>query len=243
MRAMAGVEAIQTPFGEGLRLGAPVLVAGEAQAPLSAASLPIWAKIPVEGPAPALMAAPSRLTQLNPTLFSPRGDGPGRFRRGRLIHGLLERLPEVAPAQRAQAAQTWLARQGAREAEAHAYAQEAMRIIDDARFGPLFGPLSRAEAPIVGTAAGRPVRGVVDRLAIDAARVLVLDYKTDRPAPREAAAAPAAYVTQLALYREVLRAVFPGKHVVCALLWTEQPLLMELAPTQLDDAFARFADG
>jgi ATP-dependent helicase/nuclease subunit A len=243
MVGMEGVESFETPFGEGLRLGAPLLVVKETHAPLMAAVFPDWAKTPLQGPAPVLTAAPSRLARLDPTQFSPRGDGPRRFRRGRLIHGLLERLPETAPARREQAALTWLARQGALEEEALAYAQEAMRIIDDKRFGALFAPMSRAEAPIVGTAAGRPVRGVVDRLAVDGARVLVLDYKTDRPAPREAARAPQAYVTQLSLYREVLRAVFPGKQVVCALLWTEQPLLMELAPTQLDEAFAQFAGG
>jgi len=41
----------------------------------------------------------------------------------------------------------------------------------------------------------------------------------------------------------VLRAVFPDKRVECALLWTESPLLMELAPTQLDAAFAQFSGG
>ena len=72
-------------------------------------------------------------------------------------------------------------------------------------------------------------------------RVLVLDFKTDRPPPTDAAAAPDSYVMQLALYREVLRKIFPGKTVSCALLWTEKPHLMELPDSRLDAVFATFA--
>jgi ATP-dependent helicase/nuclease subunit A len=105
----------------------------------------------------------------------------------------------------------------------------------------VFSLTSRAEAPIVGVVNGKAVRGVVDRLAVEKDRVLVLDFKTDRPAPTDAAAAPDSYVMQLALYREVLRKIFPGKAVSCALLWTEKPHLMELPDARLDDVFATFA--
>jgi ATP-dependent helicase/nuclease subunit A len=87
------------------------------------------------------------------------------------------------------------------------------------------------------------VRGVVDRLAVEGDRVLVLDFKTDRPAPQHAEKAPRAYVLQLALYRDVLRNIFPGKAVDCALLWTEAPLLMALPEALLDAAMAEFQRG
>jgi ATP-dependent helicase/nuclease subunit A len=137
----------------------------------------------------------------------------------------------------------WLSRQGVALDEARVFAREAMSVIDDVRFAPAFGPSSRAEAPIVGEAAGKAVRGVVDRLAVDNERVMVIDFKTDRPAPIDADGAPEPYVLQLALYREVLRSIFPGKHVSCALLWTEAPHLMELPDTRLTAAFEAFARG
>jgi ATP-dependent helicase/nuclease subunit A len=242
MRGLAA-DACDTPFGEGLRIGALLTAATDITAPAAVTELPRWAKSSLVGAARVETAAPSRVAHVNPALFSPRGDGQRRFRRGRLIHGLLERLPDVAPERREQAAHAWLARQGVNEEDARLYAREAMNVIEDMRFAALFGAKSRAEAPIVGVAAGRPVRGVVDRLAVDDERVMVLDYKTDRPAPHDAADAPRPYVTQLALYREVLRAVFPGKRVECALLWTESPRLMELPQAQLDAAFAQFAGG
>ena len=235
-----GAEDIETPFGPGKRWG-EVLHADE-QAPTQRAALPLphWARTTAPGAAQIQIAAPSRIQRIDPALFSPRRDGQRRFRRGRLIHGLLERLPEISTERRADAARAWLQRQGAEEAEIESYAREALGVIDDARFAAAFGPQSRAEAPIVGEAAGKAVRGVVDRLAIDGARVLVLDFKTDRPAPQKVENTPDAYVLQLALYRDVLRKIFPGKTVECALLWTEAPLLMELPETRLDAALQQF---
>jgi ATP-dependent helicase/nuclease subunit A len=236
-------ETIETPFGEGLRLGKPATVDAQVQAPHETTVLPVWAHTPAPGAIRIEVAAPSRLHRIDPALFSPRGEGQKRFRRGRLIHGLLERLPELAPEKREAAARAWLARQGADEAETEAFAREALTVINDARFAAVFSQSSRAEAPIVGEAAGKAVRGVVDRLAVDDKRVIVLDFKTDRPAPTDAAAAPDSYVLQLALYREVLRKIFPGKVVSCTLLWTEKPHLMELPEDRLDSVFATFARG
>ncbi len=234
---------IETPFGEGLRYGAPLQADPQAKTPTARVELPTWAHEPAPGARQLELAAPSRVSHINPELFSPRGDGLKRFRRGRLIHGLLQRLPEIAPERRADAAQMWLTRQGASAEEARAFAAEALAVINDARFAAVFGPASRAEAPIIGEAGGKAVRGIVDRLAVDDGRVIVLDFKTDRPAPKDPALAPEPYVLQLALYREVLRKIFPGKIVSCALLWTEAPHLMALPEERLDAAFRAFAAG
>jgi ATP-dependent helicase/nuclease subunit A len=239
-----GAAPVQTPFGEGKRLGAPqVAPTAVVSRPVTARpALPDWARTLADARSMA-QASPSRIARIDPALFSPRGDGQKRFRRGRLIHGLLQRLPDVAPEKREASARSWLKRQGADDAEAESHAREALSVIADPRFAAVFSPSSRAEAPIVGEVAGKAVSGVVDRLAVDDKRVIVLDFKTDRPAPMDTAAAPDAYVLQLALYREVLRKIFPGKIVSCALLWTEKPHLMELPESRLDSVFATFARG
>jgi ATP-dependent helicase/nuclease subunit A len=238
-----GAAACDTPLGEGLRLGALSTAPPLAQSAVEEHKLPAWVNAPAPGAVQRDLLAPSRIAPIDPALFSPRGAGQKRFRRGRLIHGLLERLPDVAPARRADAAHAWLTRQGASAEERDAFAREALSVINDARFAAVFGPSSRAEAPIVGEVKGQAVRGVVDRLAVDDNRVIVLDFKTDRPAPATADGAAAAYVLQLALYRAVLRQIFPGKAVQCALLWTEAPLLMELPEARLDVVFAAFLAG
>ncbi len=121
-----------------------------------------------------------------------------------------------------------------------AIAEEVMRLIDDARFAPLFAPGSRAEVPIVGKLAlgGKAVRvsGQVDRLAVTDEAVLIADFKTNRPVP---GAVPAAYLTQLALYRAVLMRLYPGRAVRCAVIWTEAPEIVELSVEAMDAALAR----
>jgi ATP-dependent helicase/nuclease subunit A len=242
LRALAA-HPCETPFGEGLRLGAPLHASASAPGATMQTGLPAWAKTQASGVRTLAAAAPSRVLHGEQTLFSPRGEGANRFRRGLLIHGLLQRLPEVAPERRAESARTWLVRQGVETKEADTFAGEALRVIGEPRFAAVFSASSRAETPIVGEAAGLAVRGVVDRLVVDAERVIVLDYKTDRPSPRDAASVPESYVLQLALYREVLRGVFPSKPVVCALLWTETPHLMELPAARLDAALEQLRRG
>ncbi|MFA6265920.1 MAG: double-strand break repair helicase AddA [Pseudolabrys sp.] len=155
--------------------------------------------------------------------------------RGSLVHRLLQSLPGIPGERRMRAAQDYLARAGHElpEADRERLIADVMRVLDDARFGELFGPGSRAEVPIVGklTVGGEEIRvsGQVDRLVVTKDWVLIADYKTNRPAPRTQAEVPPQYVRQLALYRAVLAKLYPGRGIRCALIWTEVPDLMELS--------------
>ena len=71
---------------------------------------------------------------------------------------------------------------------------------------------------------------------IDATRVAIVDYKTLRPVPPDVDAVPIAYRRQLASYRALARAIWPGRQVECWLLWTEGPLAMQLSDALLDAA-------
>jgi ATP-dependent helicase/nuclease subunit A len=64
--------------------------------------------------------------------------------------------------------------------------------------------------------------------------VLIVDYKTLRPAPKSAADIPPLYVEQLRAYRAAIGAVYPGRRVRSALLWTDGPRLMEATPSAID---------
>jgi ATP-dependent helicase/nuclease subunit A len=97
-----------------------------------------------------------------------------------------------------------------------------------------FGPGSLAEAPIAGRVGGRLIAGQVDRLVVTPGRVLVLDYKTNRPPPARAEDVPPLYLRQMAAYRAVLQAAFPGRMVECALVWTYGARLMPLPGGLLD---------
>ena len=161
--------------------------------------------------------------------FAERAAGRGKqagIARGRLIHALLQHLPDLPPAERASAARDFLARpsHGLDAGTAARLARETLALLDHPTLAPLFGPAGRAEVPITGClatkAGGRVVGGLIDRLAVLPDRVLIADYKTGRAVPAEMAATPRPYLRQLAAYRAILAAIYPGREVVCALVWT-----------------------
>ena len=75
-------------------------------------------------------------------------------------------------------------------------AEQALDVLAHEALGPLFGPTSRAEAPVAGrveTPAGPVmVSGQIDRLVVLDHEVLVADFKTTArpPAPGQRAGAP-----------------------------------------------------
>jgi ATP-dependent helicase/nuclease subunit B len=190
---------------------------------------------PPEPPGPAPLV-PSRPAVPEPPARTPLGaDAAGR-RRGRLLHRLLELLPEVEPARRRTAADRLAGRlgRGLPADEIEPLIDAALRILADPAFAPLFAAPSRAEAPIIGRVGDRVIVGQVDRLAVLPDRVLVVDYKSDREAPGSVAAVAPGYLRQMAAYRSVLRRAFADRPVACALLWTETPALMPLPDDVLD---------
>jgi ATP-dependent helicase/nuclease subunit A len=126
-------------------------------------------------------------------------------------------------------------------------ARSALGVLEDPRFAAVFGPGSRAEAALAGAAerlpAGLAVSGRVDRLLVEAERVLVVDFKTNRPAPTRIEDADDAYVTQMALYWALLAEIYPGRAIEAALVWTDGPRLMPIPAELMRDALARLARG
>ncbi len=160
--------------------------------------------------------------------------------RGLAVHRLMQSLPDIPQERRAETARMFLARQRKfDDAESRNIAQQMQAVLADTRFAALFGPGSRAEVSIAGRLRGRPVAGQVDRLVVTPDEVLIADYKSNRPPPNnldEALEKYGSYVKQLALYRDVLKRLYPGRPVRAALLWTETPELMELPSNALDEA-------
>ena len=99
---------------------------------------------------------------------------------------------------------------------------------------PLFGPGSRAEVPLTGVIAGSVVGGLVDRLAVLADRVLMADFKTNRRPPGRIEDTPVLYLRQMAAYRAVLREIFPGRDIICALVWTQASQVVILPDALLE---------
>jgi ATP-dependent helicase/nuclease subunit A len=226
-------------------------VAGTQEVP----PLPDWALIKAKPERVRTRLAPSRLA------LNAEGDGgfgmeqpplgplalarDKRFARGRLVHALLQHLPEVAAEDQERAARIFVAARGTGLSEAlkEEIVAETLAIVRDECFAPLFRPGSLAEVPVVARIGeGFDLEGQIDRLAILDDDLLILDYKTNRPPPATVDEVAQAYINQLAAYRLALGKVFPGKTVRAALLWTDGPRLMEIPSTLLEGAMRDMLD-
>jgi ATP-dependent helicase/nuclease subunit A len=218
--------------------------------------LPDWALTPAKPERSRPKLAPSRLAlglegreqraEGEQPPLGPRELSEGsRYARGRLVHALLQHLPEVAPKDQERAARAFVAARGSslpQELKDEIVA-ESLAIVGNPRFAPLFQPGSLAEVPVVariGEGEGAfDLEGQIDRLAVLTHDLLILDYKTNRPPPATHEDVAPAYIAQLAAYRVALKGLFPRLSLRAALLWTDGPRLMEIPSTSLDAAEVR----
>lgn len=238
--AALGGQAVADPlWTSATRFGQPELRRGR-PAPTAAAlapAVPDWLSraAPVEArpPRPLAPSAPAEDESANPP---PTPAMRAAAERGRLLHRLFERLPDVPRPERNVRADAWLA--GAAgvtdAAQRHALIADACRVIDDPALAPLFAPEALAEAPIAAvTADGAVVSGTVDRLLVEAERVRLVDFKTGRSLPASAADIPAGHLRQIAAYVAALEVVFPGRAIEASLLYTAGPTRFTFAATEL----------
>ena len=220
----------------------PPRTAGGPAAPALATVLPDWARRPAAVETRPDFTSPTRMAHAGGGAPSPLSEqrGLGRYRRGELIHKLLELLPELPPERRETDARAYLAKQiGLSDDQRAEIAEAALAVLREPAFAPVFGPGSRAEAALAGAAPGLPpISGRVDRLVVEPDRVLVVDYKTNRSAPAAIEAADPAYLDQMSVYSAVLREIFPGRRVEAALLWTDGPRLMPVPDAVVEQRLA-----
>ena len=242
-RRMPGVERFRfaAPIddgweGEGLRLTNPQEAKPEDDGTKAQAAqivtLPDWARtLPAPEPVPPRPLAPSRPEGAEPAPRSPLGaDRGASFRRGLLLHRLLQTLPLVERPAREAAARRFLARpvHGLAAAEQQALLAETLAVLEHPDFATLFAPDALSEVPVTALVGGRVVAGRIDRLVVRDDEVLIVDYKTLRPVPPSEAEIPPLYVEQLKAYRAAVAEVYPGRAIRCALLWTDGPTLTEV---------------
>jgi ATP-dependent helicase/nuclease subunit A len=209
----------------------------------------ITAPAPVESALPRLIrpseTMESDVLGVAPPTFSPLKAGAARFRRGLVVHALLARLPEIAPERRRAVALKFVQASGVKNP--HALVKEILAVLDDPSFAAAFGPGSQAEAGLLAQLpefgphkfkGGARIHGRIDRLAVTDDEVLILDFKTNRPAPAAEADVPKVYLAQMALYRAGAAKIFPGRRVVCGLVFTDGPRLLQLSDVVLDAQIA-----
>jgi ATP-dependent helicase/nuclease subunit A len=114
---------------------------------------------------------------------------------------------------------------------------EVFHILDHPDYAPLFSEHSKAEVPLTGivslpTGEKTVISGQIDRLYIDPATqlVMIVDYKTNRPAPRDSANIPRVYRKQMQSYRSLLEQLYPDYNIETYILWTDHGMMMDCPP-------------
>ena len=243
-----GLESVSQPSdldlgGSGLRVtGDQSEPPDRREAPLltidEAGPSPGWVhRKPAPEPVPPRPLAPSLPTDGAPPPQSPLAGDVDRYRRGRLIHRLLEVLPDVASDERGRLADDVLAREalGVDAEAARDIVDATLRVLSSPEAAIAFTAGSRAEVPIVGRIGRHVVAGQVDRLAVTDNEVVIIDYKSNRSPPVDETKIAPAYRRQMAAYRAVLKKIYPDKSIVCYILWTEGPSLVRLSDGLLEE--------
>jgi len=252
------VKVCNSPFGEALSYGqrASVDISAAADDTHLIAELPDFLRQTApELPPSILRVSPSHMAgsleadSLTPKLSeapmrSPLTETPDRFRRGILIHKLLEFLPDVDPPRQDDVAINFLkAHEDINPAQRKDILDTVFGVLRHADFKDFFGGHTRAEVSISGTAKTLPegmiVSGQIDRLCIYPDRILILDYKSNRPPPKSEADVAPLYMMQMASYAALMQEAYPAHKIDCALLWTDGPYLMTLSESSMAAALTQ----
>jgi ATP-dependent helicase/nuclease subunit A len=215
-------------------------------------AIPNWLRepAPIKDPTIVAVSPSAAFDEVNRRTVSRVGASAAERRnalaRGRIVHRLMQSLPDIPAAGRKDAIARYMKSAAADfgEAEQAEIAQQVLTILNDLIFAEVFASGSRAEVPIVGRIAREDgpalaVSGQVDRLAVTRDSVLIADFKTDRAGPHTLAEVPQPYIGQMALYRAVVAHIYPDKTIRAALIFTDGPIVMEVPGAAMDAAFAQ----
>ncbi len=170
--------------------------------------------------------APSTVASSSANAMSDRVDNGEAMLAGHISHSLFEHLPAVPEAQRAAAAQAYVARHGQSLAlnMQEKIITNVLEIMADAQMAELFAPHSRAEAPIAGfltrgDGTQMQFHGQIDRYVETDEAIYLVDFKTGSVPDADNIAD--AYVLQMAVYQALMQGVRGGKPIRCGLVWTQ----------------------
>ncbi len=159
---------------------------------------------------------------------SPLTDNGNFYRRGTVIHKLLQYISTLEESKREDAAGKFLQKHlpDFSDNERQKIVTEVMRLC--LAYKDIFVANSMAEVPIIGEVDGKIISAKVDRLIIKEDRVIVVDYKTNRPAAQTFSDIPEIYLKQLSAYKVLLQKLYPDKEIETYLLWTNTCNMMKV---------------
>ncbi|MGK6315069.1 double-strand break repair helicase AddA [Neorhizobium sp. DT-125] len=177
-------------------------------------------------------------------LFGEKQNAGLALQKGKLVHRMLQMLTEFSGPEREAAARRY-AERTARfwpAAERENLVASVMSVLAHEELAPIFSERSQSEVSIMGTLTlegkNYAISGRIDRLVVTETQVVILDYKTNRVPPKRAEEVPLSHRAQLAIYREILKPLYPGKTSECVLVYTESAEVIALPPELLSRSLA-----
>lgn len=165
-----------------------------------------------------------------PDSASPLTDSGKFYRRGTLIHRLLQFLPQNV-GNRENAIDLFLQQnqEGFSAKEHEQIKAEVLTLLENPEFSEIFGADSQSEVPIMGEVDGKIISAQIDRLIILPHKIKIVDFKTNRPPAQTVADTPPQYIKQLDAYAKLMHKIYPQKQIETYILWTNETRLMKVA--------------
>ena len=172
---------------------------------------------PIENPLAKPYTPSKDKTDEEEIVASPLEEQGNFYRRGTVIHKLLQYIGSLNEEYREKASQEFLRKHLSdfSDSDRQQIVHEVLALCQ--RFPELFSDHSKAEVPIIGEVDGLIISAKVDRLIVLPDKVLIVDYKTNRPAAKT-----------LDEYKELVQRIYPHKLVETYLLWTNTCNLMKV---------------
>ncbi|MEM9755435.1 MAG: PD-(D/E)XK nuclease family protein, partial [Pseudomonadota bacterium] len=101
------------------------------------------------------------------------------------------------------------------------------------------GSLAEVQIAADSPTLGAPLVGQIDRLIVEETTVTAVDFKSNALVPDAASAVPEGLLRQMGAYAEMLVAVYPGRRIETAILWTSTARLMPLPHDLVTAALTR----
>lgn len=159
---------------------------------------------------------------------SPLEDTGKFYKRGTAIHKLLQFICTVDKTEREKAALLFINKHLPEFSlrDKTSIVKEVLELC--LKYSELFSINSLAEVPIIGEVDGKIFSAKVDRLVVLENKVMIVDYKTNRPAAKCLEDIPSIYLKQLKIYQSLLEKIYPDKDIETYLLWTNTCHMMKV---------------
>lgn len=188
--------------------------------------------VPAEESPLAKPYTPSKLAEdeEEPDSVSPLADRINYYRRGLLIHKILQFLPPDN-SDKARIIDEYMNKNAAdlSDSDKEQIKNEILNLVTKKEYAPIFGADSRAEVPVFGEDGGKIISAQIDRLVVQNDKVIIVDFKTNRPAKKTLEETPDTYKRQLNTYKSLIGKIYPDRSVETYILWTNEARLMRVS--------------